>query len=650
MYYINKITSSEVIDFAATELKKYLRMMMPEGGDVKIVYAPEAKDGFRLGLMQDFNIDVSDVSDTFLDDIIYIDCDTDGGIIAGDNERSVLMAVYEYLKKNGCRWLYPGVDGEFIPMKSIEPVKFRHVPRMRYRGYAAEGGVFHDAVTDFIDFMPKIGLNTYMVEFRVPRAYYEFYYKHFRNYKNRPEEPISDEQVVQWKRESECEIAKRGLHFHDIGHGWTVDPFGVDAKYAWEKIDESLVPTDMVQYLAEVGGKRGLFGGRPANTQFCMSNPKARKLFADFVVKYAEDHSNIDYLHVWLADNVNNHCECPECCKKIPSDYYVVLMNDIDKALSAKRLDTKIVFIAYLDTIYPPELEKIENSSRFSLLIAPISRCYSVTSTEESEKLGIIPYERNKIKNPGSLGHLLNYYDGWKKAFSGDGITFEYHFWRHLYYDFTGLQMARRIYEDVSYYEKRGINGFIEDGSLRPFFPNGIALYTYATVLYDASRSFDNIKEEYFSHIYGADWHSFADYLEKINEILPYEKFSTNSISGGMKKNLDISIDYVEVIDRLDAVLKRGEELVASHYNSDIRVQTVSVRLLEWHIKYLKGITVALREKILKNDDEAIRIFEEFQFEFGKNEVYIQPYFDHILNFSGLSHLFKINNNPLITD
>ena len=650
MYYINKATSSEVIDFAASELKKYLRMMMPEGGDVKIVYNPDAKDGFRLGLMQDFGLDVSDVKDVFLDDIIYVDCDERGGIISGDNERSVLIAVYEYLKQNGCRWLFPGIDGEYIPRADIKPVKLRHVPRMRYRGYAAEGGVFHDAVTDFVDFMPKIGLNTYMIEFRIPRAYYEFYYKHSRNYKNRPAEPISDEQVVQWKRECECEIAKRGLHFHDIGHGWTVDPFGIDAKYAWEKIDESLVPADMVQYLAKIGGKRGLFDGRPANTQFCMSNPKARRLFADFVAKYAEEHSNIDFLHVWLADNANNHCECSECKKMIPSDYYMVLMNDIDKALSEKGLDTKIVFIAYLDTIYPPEIEAIKNTSRFSLLIAPISRCYTVTSTEESERLDITPYKRNNVKGPGSLGHLLNYYNKWKRAFDGDAIAFEYHFWRHLYYDFTGLQMAKRIYEDVDYYEKKGISGFIEDGSLRPFFPNGIALYTYATALYDASRSFDNIKEEYFSHIYGADWQKYADYFENINEILPYEKFSTNLLSGGLKKRLDIPTDYALVLDKLEGVLSVGEELVASHYNSEIRVQTVSVRLIEWHIKYLRGIAVALREKILGNDDEALRLFEEFQFEYGKNEVYIQPYFDHLLNFSGLSHLFKIKNNPLITD
>ena len=54
MLTINKITSSSVIDYAAEELKKYLRMMMPECGDINIAYKPLATDGFRLGLMQDF--------------------------------------------------------------------------------------------------------------------------------------------------------------------------------------------------------------------------------------------------------------------------------------------------------------------------------------------------------------------------------------------------------------------------------------------------------------------------------------------------------------------------------------------------------------------------------------------------------------------
>ena len=57
MYFINKISSYSAVDYAAEELRKYLRMMMPECGNVEISYNPEAKDGFRLGLMQDFGLD-----------------------------------------------------------------------------------------------------------------------------------------------------------------------------------------------------------------------------------------------------------------------------------------------------------------------------------------------------------------------------------------------------------------------------------------------------------------------------------------------------------------------------------------------------------------------------------------------------------------
>ena len=148
MITVNKITSASPVDYAAEELKKYLRMMMPECGDIKICYNPLAKDGFRLGLMQDFGLDVSDALDTELDDIFYIDCDENGGIIAGDNPRSVLLSVYEYLRQNGCRWLLPGVDGEYIPMKDITPVKYRHKATDRYRGNCIEGAISQKILND----------------------------------------------------------------------------------------------------------------------------------------------------------------------------------------------------------------------------------------------------------------------------------------------------------------------------------------------------------------------------------------------------------------------------------------------------------------------------------------------------------------------
>jgi len=111
MYEIKKITSNTTVDFAAEELKKYLRMMMPNCGEIPIEYVPSAKTHFRIGLMSAFGLDTSDAEDINLDDIVYIETDENGGIIAGSNPGATLIAVYRYLRACGCRWLFPGVDG-----------------------------------------------------------------------------------------------------------------------------------------------------------------------------------------------------------------------------------------------------------------------------------------------------------------------------------------------------------------------------------------------------------------------------------------------------------------------------------------------------------------------------------------------------------
>ena len=630
MLTINKITSASPVDFAAEELKKYLRMMMPECGDIKISYDPTATDGFRLGLAQDFGLDVSDAEDPELDDILYIDCDTEGGIIAGSNPRSVLLSVYEYFRQMGCRWLYPGVDGEYIPMKDITPVKYRFKPSCRYRGQCNEGAEFQPDMMETIDFTPKIGMNVYMLEFRVPTPYYATYYKHAYNTENRNPEPLSDRQVLQWKRQCEAEIAKRGLQFHDIGHGFTIDPFGIDSARAWTKVDDSTVPEDAKEFIAMINGERKLYRGQPINTNFCMSNPAARKRVADYVAAYAENHSNIDYLHVWLADANKNHCECDACRKKTPSDWYMVLMNDIDDALTAKGLSTRIVFIVYVDTTWAPLTERLNNQDRFALLLAPISRSYLQTLPEGGVKYTTSPYVLNKSNLPASLEQYLAHYADWRKFWRGGSFAYEYHFWWHQVCDLGGIRLAERINEDVKAYKEHAVNGIVEDGSQRSFWPNGLAFYTYARTLFDTSLSAMDIAEDYYSYAYGEDWRQFYDYLKKISDL-----FDVRYCEAALSVNRNVSPyynpEYAKSLEALDALLEEGRALVDAHYNSDYRVQTVSVRLLEYHLEFCKMLAEALKKKAVGNDEEAKELFNKFRVTFGKHEAEIERYYDHAL-------------------
>ncbi|MBP3462575.1 MAG: hypothetical protein J6J72_03135, partial [Tyzzerella sp.] len=250
---INIIRPSHVLVFAAEELKKYLRMMMPNNENIEICFNSDAEDGFRLGMLEDFGLPCES-DDPVLDDIVHINTTENGGLLAGSNPRSVLFAVYRFLRLNGCRWLYPGVDGEHVPIRDIVPTQYHKKADHRFRGHCNEGAESQTCMLETIDFYAKQELNVYMIEFDNPFYYYNSYYAHENNEKNRAPEPVPHEQVLQWKRQCEAEIAKRGLQFHDMGHGWTAEPYGLSSADGW--VEGNLEITDKQKsYLAQIDGK-----------------------------------------------------------------------------------------------------------------------------------------------------------------------------------------------------------------------------------------------------------------------------------------------------------------------------------------------------------------------------------------------------------
>ena len=627
MFYINKITSNITIDFAAEELKKYLRMMMLDCGNSKIEYNQTAKDGFRLGLMADFGLDTSDAEKLELDDIIYIDCDEHGGIIAGSNVRSVLIAVYEYLRQLGCRWLFPGVDGEYIPVRNIRHVKYRHLADSRIRGNCMDGFVSQNIIRQFIDFMPKVGLNTFMIQFMVPGTFYDRFYEHWYNEVNRPAEAVTKSQVMQWTAEIECEMEKRGISLHSCGHGFNTEPFGIDSASGWAKVDGAEYSDEIMQYYAITGGKRQFYRDQPLNTQICMTNREARKKIADYVVEYAKKHSNTDYLHVWLADDFNNHCECDECQKHRPSDLYVKLMNEVDDALTEAGLETKIVVIVYVDTFWAPIKEKLQSTDRFVLMIAPIMRDYTRGFDSNAVLPELRPYERNKLKMPESFEENIAYYNEWKKNFAGDRFVFEYHFWKHQNFDVSGRMLAKRIYDDIKAYRALGESGIVQCGSLRSFFPDGLAFYTHARALFDATITMEEIEQDYYSHAYGESAEKFAKVLEALSDAIPYEYISP--MHADLREGKYVIPEAAEYFAKARALREELIELVKENYNSEHRIVTASVRILEYFCTYLDKY-INIFENLSKGDKAATdEAMSDFISVIGKFEPYIDLYFDH---------------------
>ncbi len=633
MYTIKKMRADHVIDFAAEELKKYLRMMMPECGDIAILYEPGAVDGFRLGLAEDFGLNFEDALDPFLDDVVHIDTDLEGGILTGANVRSVLFAVYRFLKENGCRWLYPGLDGEYIPVRDIQPVKYHHLPSHRFRGQCNEGAESQQCMIETIDYYAKLEMNVYMIEFDTPYYYYDCYYSHYLNEKNRPAEPVSRELVKQWKRACEAEIAKRGLQFHDMGHGWTAEPFGLDSSDQW-KAHDAEVSDDIKPHIAMIKGERKLFGGVSLNTNLCMSNPKTRTIMAQAIADYAENHKNATYIHVWLADASRNHCECEECRKKRPSDYYIMIMNELDDILAERGLDTRIVFIAYVDTLFAPLQETIKNPARFALLYAPIQRSY--TGSVCREQIEAAPdYARNAWDTPDTAEKNAAFLLDWQKSWHGPCFSYEYHYWVHLFRDPGSMYMSRRIYEDILSMKTIGIDGIVEDGSQRAFFPNGFAIYIYAAALLDRDCDYEAVKEEYFRLIYGEDWQEAQQYLDQISDLFDY-RFMAGEMSLDSSKGRYYHPAHVASLKKVKEVTAKERAFALEHRCMPTRVQTVSMHLLLRHAEYCEKYADMMIARAEGKLEKTAEIWQEFADSFGRYEYELERYFDHYMAFKAM--------------
>ncbi len=406
------LSNNKTIRYAAEELAKYIYKISPKI-KAEIEYREEYEEinsaGIWLGLTDKFQTDIKlKYNNNKFDDGVLISVNSGKGIISGINERSVLLAVYRFLTEAGCRFIRPGEDGEYIPKINIESlmVNVESNPSYRHRGLCIEGAVSYEHVKDIIDWCPKVGMNSYFIQFREAYTFFERWYKHKNNPTKEPEE-FNMEIAKQYTAKLEEEIKKRGLIYHAVGHGWTCEPFGIPAT-GWDE-GEYEISDKLKNYLAEIKGERNIWKGIPLNTNLCYSNSEVRKTIIEDIAKYIKEKNNIDLLHLWLADGYNNHCECKNCIKMRPSDFYIKLLNELDELLTKENINTKIVFLTYVDLFWAPEKEVINNQERFVFMFAPISRVYNDYFKPNPQEVVLPKYERNNIKLPTSIADNVGY-------------------------------------------------------------------------------------------------------------------------------------------------------------------------------------------------------------------------------------------------
>ncbi len=444
-----------------------------------------------------------------------------GGYIAGANPRSVLIGAYRYLEALGCRWVRPGRDGEIIPagLAPLRQMRIAERASYRHRGVCIEGAVSYENVRDLVDWLPRLGFNAYFIQFRAAYTFFHRWYAHVGNPRLRPG-AFSDERAARLARRLRVEIKRRGLDLHMVGHGWTCEPLGIPAQ-GWYQ-HEGPLPPETRQHLAQVGGQRQLWGGVALNTNLCYGNPATRRIMVDAIVEYAGANPDVDMLHVWLADGANNHCECPLCAPHRPADLYVQLLNELDASLTAAGLRTRIVFLIYVDLLWPPLAQRLAHPERFVLMFAPITRSYSTpfaTAATTAAATRLPPFRRNRLRFPRQPAANLAFLRSWRRVFAGDGFDFDYHLmWDH-YRDPGQMAVTQVLHEDIQRLRDIGLDGLISCQVQRAFFPTSLPMVVMGRTLWDRELALEPLVAEHLAAAYGRDAAAVRAFLQRVTEL-----------------------------------------------------------------------------------------------------------------------------------
>lgn len=578
---IARIGNHQTVSFAAQELCRILKQIDPN-----TVFDLRGYDSY------DESIDAVWIGlDKFVErsnrDSIYIDVKNGKGIISGSNECSVLIAVYRLTYELGCRYLRPGKDGEKIPKKVLctEDItaSVSYTPSYFHRAICIEGSTSTEHVYNTIDWLPKVGMSGYFVQFFTPNVFFRRYYGAH----------IVDADVDAMMEPLKDEITKRSLKYHAVGHGWTCEAFGISTT-GWLEF-KGEIPEDMKDVIAMLNGKRELYRGIPANTNLCYSNKYARDKITDCLVDYCKAHSEVKYLHFWLADEANNQCECESCRDTLPSDYYVMMLNDIDRKLTEAGVDTRIVCLIYNELLYAPLNGKLNNPERFTLMFAPITRSYSHSYSEidENKKVEIKPYIRNKFDAPTSVEENVAMLSDWKDQSFSDSFIFDYHLmWDH-HTDPGYYYVAKTLHSDMANLDKLGLDGMVSCQLQRVALPTGLPQYAMASALWDKSCRFEDVSREYFTAAFGDMGERVEKYLATLSDL-----YDPGFVRGERKKDKETVItDYTEA--------KRVVSNFKEKYISVYKDASPDWRYLEIHAELclmLADVYIAIY-----NGDESLR-------------------------------------------
>lgn len=549
---IKNLANDRVSAFAAKELNSYLSRM----GCPDLYFTLDVKELSLLGMAK--------VADSQLDDQYFIKVDEKQQIIYGNNPRALLLGIYRYLFLIGCRFLRPGRAFEVVPVH-LDICDFyaleAHTASLRHRGVCIEGDESIDNIADFIDWLPKVGFNSFFFQFKSPHTFLKRWYE--LHLGGRWDVKASERLITYF----DDLMAERGLLRHRMGHGWTADVIGAQNNVGWEQ-EELELSDELQSVLALVNGKRELHHGVPVNTNLCFSNPKSLELFANCVIKYLTKHPDTEYLHIWLADSSHNSCECDLCKSLRPADHYITLLNFLGDKLTELGIKTRLCLLMYQDLLWPPIKNCLENPNRFVLMFAPIHRTFKCSYEDVVPSTLLPDFVLNKSHFPKDIESNIALLNAWKSVVPCDSFVYDYHLGRAHHGEPSHFKMAQIIYKDLHANKGMGLNGIVSCQELRIAFPNAFANFIMGQASLNLQIPFDDLARDYYLSSYGASGEALLAIMKRLSKL-----FDCDYINRYFCPLPRVDADLANRMDSVESLLDEIRTLINKHEAVNYTVQ-----------------------------------------------------------------------------
>ncbi len=186
-------------------------------------------------------------------------------------------------------------------------------------------------------------------------------------------------------------------------------------------------------------------GSRNADYNFCVSNENAMKIVCKNAVTLAQNlYNSSNNYYFWVDDGHDVFCCCEKCKQISPSNQALTITNAIAKALKKYNPFAKCTYLAYMNTIIPPTIEKEDN---VFLEYAPFEKY-----TAKGDNAPLLIEQEQQMLEP-----LLNYFG------KEDAKVLEYWYDNSLYSNWKKPPKKftldeKQMQKDIDFYKQKGFS------------------------------------------------------------------------------------------------------------------------------------------------------------------------------------------------